>query len=147
MSTDGLPRRMPTSASNQRGQSLTETAIFITMLMLLLAGVIDLGRAYYTYLSLKDAAAEGAAYGSIEPGDLTGIDARVRGESPAGLIDWTGATVTTTFPGGAACRGYGVRVEVMITYNFLTPFIGAIAGSQSIPLRANVVNTILSPPC
>jgi TadE-like protein len=121
-------------------------AISITILMLLLAGVIDLGRVYYSFLSLKDAAAEGAAYGSINPGDLTGIEARTRGESPGGLIDWSGATVTTTFI-GPACRGGGIRVEVTIAYSFMTPFIGAIAGSQSIPLKADVVNTILSPQC
>jgi hypothetical protein len=136
----------PPIERRQHGQSLTEMAIFITLLMLLLAGVIDLGRAYYSFLSLKDAAAEGAAYGSIEPGDLAGIDARVRGESPGGLIDWTGAGVNTTFI-GPACRGGGVRVEVTISYEFLTPFIGAIAGTQTIPLKADVVNTILSPEC
>jgi Flp pilus assembly protein TadG len=136
----------PPTERRQRGQSLTEMAIFITILMLLMAGVIDLGRAYYSYLALKDAAAEGAAYGSIEPGDLAGIDARVRGESPGGLIDWTGAAVNTTFI-GPACRGGGVRVEITITYEFLTPFIGAIAGTQTIPLTADVVNTILSPEC
>ncbi|HSB88543.1 MAG TPA: TadE family protein [Anaerolineales bacterium] len=141
-----IPFRSSSVRSGQRGQSLTEMAIFITILMLLLAGVIDLGRAYYTFLSLKDAAAEGAAYGSIAPGDLAGIDGRVRGESPGGLIDWSGASVNTTFI-GAACRGGGVRVEVTITYTFLTPFITTITGSQSIPLKADVVNTILSPEC
>ena len=140
------PFRDPRTRSSQRGQSLTEMAISITLLMLVLAGVIDLGRAYYSYLSLKDAAAEGAAYGSIAPGDLARIEARVRGESPGGLIDWSGATVNTSFI-GPACRGGGVRVEVTITYTFLTPFIGAITGSQSIPLSADVVNTILYPEC
>jgi hypothetical protein len=139
-------RRLLEPRSHERGQSLTEAAIFITLLMVVLAGVIDLGRMYYTYLALKDAAAEGAAYGSMEPSDLAGVDARVRGESPEGLIDWSGAVVQTTFI-GPPCRGGGVRVEVTITYNFITPFIGAIAGSQSIPLRAEVVNTILAPEC
>src|SRR3990172_7625765 len=114
------PRRSPGPHSGERGQSLTEAAIFITLLMVVLAGLIDLGRMYYTYLSLKDAAAEGAAYGSMEPTDLLEIEAR---------------------------RGSGVRVEVTITYEFITPFIGAIAGSQTIPLSAEVVNTILAPGC
>jgi len=146
MNRFGHQRRPSLQPFNQRGQSLTEMAIFITLLMLVLAGVIDLGRAYYSYLSLKDAAAEGAAYGSIAPYDLSGIEARVRGESPDGLIEWSGAAVDTSFI-GPACRGGGVRVEVTITYSFLTPFIGSIAGAQSIPLSADVVNTILSPEC
>lgn len=139
-------RCSPGPGSHERGQSLTEAAIFITLLMIVLAGLIDLGRMYYTYLALKDAAAEGAAYGSMEPADLAGVEARVRGESPGGLIDWSGAVVQTHFI-GPACRGGGVRVEVSITYSFITPFIGSIAGSQSIPLSAEVVNTILAPEC
>lgn len=130
----------------QRGQSLVETALFITLLMVLMMGVIDLGRAYFSYLSLKDAAAEGAAYASIRPDDLAGIDARVRGESPSGLIDWSTAQVVTTFT-GPACRSYGVRVKVTIDYHLVTPFVGAIVGSQVLPLSADVVNTILSPGC
>ncbi len=132
--------------SSEKGQSLTEMALAITMLLVLLAGVLDLGRAYYTFLSLKDAAAEGAAYGSIAPTDYSGIDARVRGESPNGLIDWSTATVTPTII-GQPCHGGGVRVEVQIQYTLLTPFIGAIVGSQTMPLKAEVVNTILSPMC
>lgn len=133
-------------STHEQGQSLVEAALFLTMLMVLLAGVIDLGRAYFTYLSLKDAAAEGAAYGSIRPDDLAGIEARVRGESPSGLIDWGTAQVVTTFS-GPACRGSGVRVSVTIDYQLLTPFVGAIVGSQVLPLSADVVNTILSPGC
>ncbi|MEW6569319.1 MAG: TadE family protein [Chloroflexota bacterium] len=138
--------RFPVADPRQQGQSLTEMAIFISLLMLVLAGVIDLGRAYYTYLSLKDAAAEGAAYASMVPADLAGIESRVRGESPGGLIDWSEAVVNTTYV-DPPCRGGGVRVEVTISYRFITPFIGAIVGSQSIPLSADVVNTILAPEC
>ncbi len=140
------PRGLPRLRSRERGQSLTEAAIFITLLMVVMAGVMDLGRMYYTYLSLKDAAAEGAAYGSMAPTDLAGIEARVRGESPGGLINWSSAVVGTTYV-GPPCRGGGVQVEVTVSYRFITPFIGAIAGSQTIPLSAEVVNTILSPGC
>ncbi len=145
-----MGRRRVTSAGGtdrgQAGQSLTELAIFITLLMILLAGLIDLGRAYYTYLSLRDAAAEGAAYGSIHPDDLAGIDARTRGESPAGLIDWTTAQVETTYV-GPHCRSNGVRVKVTVDYQLLTPFVGAIVGGQTLRLSADVVDTILSPAC
>lgn len=141
----GVPR-MDGSDRGQAGQSLTELAIFITLLLILLAGLIDLGRAYYTYLSLRDAAAEGAAYGSIHPDDTAGIDTRTRGESPGGLIDWSTASVETTYV-GAHCRGGGVRVKVTVDYQLLTPFVGAIVGGQTLRLSADVVNTILTPAC
>lgn len=134
------------SLKTETGQSLTELAVASTMLLVVLAGVIDIGRMYYTYLGLKDAAAEGAAYGSLAPSDSAGIIARARGESPSGLIDWSGATVTPTVI-GQPCRGNGIRVKVQMDYALITPFIGAIVGGQSLPLQATVVNTILTPAC
>ena len=65
-------RRPSRPPFDQRGQSLTEMAIFITLLMLVLAGVIDLGRAYYSYLSLKDA----AACGEPSPGCMAMVASR-----------------------------------------------------------------------
>jgi hypothetical protein len=132
---------------SQRGQSLTELSLTLIILLTLLAGVLDIGRAYFTFLALRDAAAEGAAYGSFDPTNTAEIDNRVRSESPGpSLVDWSGATVNSTVI-GAACRGGGIEVNVQIDYELLTPFIGAIVGSQSMPLEATVVNTILSPAC
>ena len=131
---------------NQKGQSLTELAITLTILLTLMAGVLDIGRAYYTFLALRDAAAEGAAYGSFDPTNTTEIENRVRRESPGGMISWDSADITVNII-GQACRGGGVEVTAQIDYTLLTPFIGAIAGSQTLPLEATVVNTILSPAC
>ena len=44
----------------ERAQSLTELAISFTFLMLLLAGSVDLARAFFFYLTLADASQEGA---------------------------------------------------------------------------------------
>jgi hypothetical protein len=132
---------------SERGQSLTELSLTLIILLTLLAGVLDIGRAYYTFLALRDAAAEGAAYGSFDPTNSAEIEARVRAESPGpSIVDWTGASINSTVI-GAACRGGGIEVNVQISYELLTPFIGAIVGSQSMPLEATVVNTILSPAC
>lgn len=138
--------RIVRSNEKGRGQSLTEMALMLPILMMLLAGVLDLGRAYFTFLALRDAAAEGAAYGSLDPTNTAEIDARVRGESPSGFVEWSGVTVNTTYS-GPACRGQAIRVTVQTNYHLFTPFIGSIVGSQTLPLQASVVNTILSPAC
>src|SRR5512143_1254270 len=65
------------SNKNERGQSMVELALTITFLMMLLAGTIDLGRAFFTWLAMRDAAQEGASYGSVNPNDVSGIQARV----------------------------------------------------------------------
>ena len=54
----------------ERGQSLTELALSMVVMLILLAGVADLGRAFFTYIALRDAAQEGALYGSFAFGEI-----------------------------------------------------------------------------
>jgi Flp pilus assembly protein TadG len=49
----------------EQGQSLVELAMSLTILLILLAGLVDLGRAFFTYITLRDAAQEGAAYATV----------------------------------------------------------------------------------
>ncbi len=49
----------------QKGQSLVELAVTISLLITLLIGVVDMGMAMYTWITIRDAAQEGAVYGSI----------------------------------------------------------------------------------
>src|SRR5512140_1334539 len=51
----------------ERGQSLVELAISLTVMMLLLSGAVTFGIALFSYVSMRDAAGEGALYGSIRP--------------------------------------------------------------------------------
>ena len=51
----------------ERGQSLVETAVVFPILLLLLAAVIDFGRAFDVYIVLTNAAREGARFGSANP--------------------------------------------------------------------------------
>ncbi len=55
------------SHKNERGQSLTEFALMAPLLVLVLLGAIDLGRAYFAYVSITNAAREGARYGMDNP--------------------------------------------------------------------------------
>lgn len=136
----------------ERGQSLVELALMMTLLVLILAGVLDLARAYYSYLALRDAAGEGAYYGSIHPlwktstdnADPDNVTYRVRNSAPSGgLISLTGAAVTVTAPSTAA--GNYITVTVSTNFQIITPFIGAIVGSQTLPLSARSAAKILSP--
>ena len=51
----------------ERGQSLVEMAMSLVILLLLVGGVVDFGRAFFTFMALRDAVQEGALYGSINP--------------------------------------------------------------------------------
>lgn len=51
----------------RRGQGLVEFALSITILLLLMMGTVDLGRAFVVWLAIHDAAAEGALYAAVNP--------------------------------------------------------------------------------
>lgn len=51
----------------ERGQSLVEVALSFPILLLILSGMLDIGRVYYTYIALEDAAAEGAKFLALNP--------------------------------------------------------------------------------
>ena len=132
----------------ERGQSLVELALSLTMILLLLSGAVDFSIAYFSFSAMQDAAQEGALYGSINPDDEEGIEDRVRHASsnPVDLLNESLVDVVVTLT-GAACEGNEVRVNVIYDYPISMPFIGAIIGTQQIRLNASVTDTILQPVC
>jgi hypothetical protein len=139
----------------ERGQSMIELALSFTVLLFLLMGVIDLGRAFFALSSMRDAAQEGAVFGSLSPVDKNGyinsaaIISRVRNSSntPVDLND-EDIRVVPSLVGAALCHGNGMRIDVYwdefpLVFPFWEPFFGI----STIPLHARVEDTILKPPC
>ncbi|MGQ9832865.1 MAG: TadE family protein [Candidatus Villigracilaceae bacterium] len=133
---------------NEHGQSLVEFAISLTVILLLLAGAVDFGMAFFSFIALRDAAQEGALYGSMSPTDTNGIIARVRGASnrPVDLSNTSTVQVTPQII-GQPCEGGGIQVTVVYSYPISMPFLSAILGQNTIPIRASVTDTILQPTC
>ena len=138
------------SFKHERGQSLVEFAISLTAILILLAGAVDFGIGLFHYVAMRDAAQEGALYGSMNPDNAAGIQDRIKNAAGgSGMIydlyasgDLT-ASVTYT---GAHCEGNGITVTLSYDYPISMPFIGAFVG-EFIRLRASVTDTILTPPC
>ena len=144
----------------ESGQSMVEMALISTVLILLLAGVLDFGRMYFTYLALQNAAGEGATYGSIFPThqyppghpdctipeycepDPDNIIYRVLNESPSGLVDWSTTDITVVPELDPPIAGTSITVTVEFEYDVITPVIEVIAG-DTLTLRATAVNTIV----
>lgn len=127
---------------NQRGQSLVELAISFTVLLILLGGAIDLGRAFFAYIAVRDAAQEGATYGALHPADTIGVEQRVR-HSASGPINLTSTTEVIVTSSPDPSNGY---YQVTVQYNFkpMMPIMSVIMGPGTFPLRATVTQTILS---
>src|SRR5512146_3452737 len=60
-------RPVRSSSRRQQGQSLVELAISLTVMLLLLAGAVTFGMALFSYVAIRDAAQEGALFGSFNP--------------------------------------------------------------------------------
>lgn len=134
---------------DERGQSMVELAVSLVFLLTLIAGVVDLGRAFFTHIALRDAAQEGALYGSIDADTKSDADVETRVEDVlSDRVDPADLTVTVT-PSLSSSSCAGDTIQVTVTFdNFpiTMPFLGAVIGQQ-VDLSANVVDTILSPPC
>lgn len=151
---------MKTKKKNERGQSLVELAISLVVLLFLLSGVVEFGIAFFQFIQLRDAAQEGALYGSINPpaapGDAkeTAIKNRVRSASdePIDLSEAAGlVTITVTTTGSPPCAGESVTVNVAFDHKVFMPFVSSIIkamnGAPVIPLNGTVTDTILQPAC
>ena len=148
-----------TNQRTERGQSLTEFALALVILLTLVAGIVDLGRMFFAYIIIRDAAQEGAVYGSIaDKSDLTAfqteVESRVKEaftdpDNPSDTpIDISKLQVQTNVIGATcATPGSGVRVKVDYAVPVTMPFLGTIIGSQEMKMSAIVENAILSPAC
>ena len=146
--------------TSERGQSLVELSISLVLLLILLSGAVEFGVAFFQFVQLRDAAQEGALYGSMNPSDCDNILARVKGasSSPINLttaVSSGDASITTTIDNNACsssgtyatldCEGYGLKVDIRYDHKIFMPFLPQILGRTTIPLHATVTDTILSP--
>ena len=146
-----VDKRMSTEkySSSEHGQSMVELAVSLVFLLILIAGVVDLGRAFFTHIALRDAAQEGALYGSIDADTKSDADIVARvGDVLSDRVNPADLTVSVTPSlSSSSCAGDSIQVTVSFdNFPITMPFLGAVIGQQ-VDLSANVVDTILSPPC
>jgi Flp pilus assembly protein TadG len=140
-------RKIPKDNCSERGQSFAELALTLVVLLILIAGIVDLGRAFFTYIALRDAAQEAAVYGSINPADSSGINSRGMAVL-TNRIDTSTVSILPTFSGACANGSNTIQVVVQFSnFNITMPFLGTLVGSQNFNITASVTDTILSPMC
>jgi Flp pilus assembly protein TadG len=104
-------------------------AIVSMFLLVLVLGIVDLGRAITTNISVRDAVQEGAMYGAFTKDVTTAeIDARVK--ASVSEPDLSTATITVyceTDPRDLQ-DGTRVRVEMIYDVDLITPIVGPALG-------------------
>jgi len=115
-----MKRRAWMKQARDRGAAAIEFALLFPLLMLIVFGIIDFGRALNAQITLTQAAREGARLDALgEPNVVSQTQAAATGLSPVSVS-------VTACPPGAAPTVNAV-VDVTYTFEFVTP-IGVIAG-------------------
>jgi Flp pilus assembly protein TadG len=125
----------------EKGQSLVEVALALPVLLLILAGALDLGRLYYVTVAITDAAGEGAAYAAINPNNTDEIISRAQAAS-SGMVQIETGDVTIDCPVVAA--GKPVTVTVGYDFTVATPLVNMIVPDGVLKLRGVAAESILS---
>jgi hypothetical protein len=129
------------SVPKERGQSMVELAITITFLMVLLAGTIDLGHAFFVWQQMRDAAQEGASYASICPTPVDDVIDRTR----ANLVNSSNFTVEYAPPSTAVVKQVTITIKTDLPINM--PFLGTILGTDKIHITATINDSIITSDC
>lgn len=127
-----------------RGQSLVEFALILPVFILVLVGILDLGRAVYAFNTLNNAAREGSRLAIV---DQTVTHIKAHAAQQTGWLGVKPAQVTVDFrspddpltagscpgaPGSGAIVGCLAVVRVEYAFDAATPVISQIVGTISL---------------
>ena len=110
------------------GQSLLELALVLPLLLFVIFGVLDLGRVFFSTITLISAAREGARYLSVYPDDISNISGpyagtiqtAIREAGDSGLVLAPSAVTpscTNSDDDPGTCDG-GLPAIVTVTHDF-----------------------------
>jgi Flp pilus assembly protein TadG len=116
-----MRRRRAATDSHDRGSVAVEFALLLPVLLLIIFGTIDFGRAINAQITLTQAAREGARLASL---GYTSSAVTTRTQSAATGLSNVTVTVTTCAAGAGA--GVDGVVNVSYPFTFITP-VGAFA--------------------
>ena len=130
-----------------RGQSSVEVALILVVLVPIIIGAVDLGRAYFAYDTLVHAVNEGARRGSFDT-NTTNVVTTVQTSAPVLAIPSANVTVTcysgsttTTKTCASMTSGDSVQVTTNLLFTPVTPGLAALLPGGTLTLVATAQRT------
>lgn len=108
----------------ERGAAAVEMALVLPVLLLVLGGLVDLGRAFYTQMVLTSAANEGAR--TVTTGSTWG-QAQTRITQASGALTVVSASSPNISPTSTCATGTAVVVTVNQSSAFTWTLLGAVS--------------------
>ncbi|HSM24674.1 MAG TPA: TadE/TadG family type IV pilus assembly protein, partial [Anaerolineaceae bacterium] len=157
----------------EKGQSMVELAVAVVVLLILVSGVVDLGRVAFHYIAMRDAAQEAASYASVFPNnnqqifmratdgiagdgvDPSRIEVNLKIYKASGTYEcnWSvlspevcAADVDSSDSNEVSVNNV---IEVTITdsaFPITMPLLGSFLGSQTINLNTTIQDVVLYVP-
>ena len=122
---------------NEKGQAAAELALVLPVLLLILFGCIDLGRVFASWMTLTNAAREGARFGSMHPLDVPGIRNAALAEATAGGLTGVSVAVSTA---GSGTGDPSITVDTAGTVKLVTP----IPGTRVVTMQASATMVVMN---
>jgi Flp pilus assembly protein TadG len=94
-----------TQLRNNRGQALVEFALLLPLVMLILIGIVEFGRAWQAKQTLTDAAREGARIAAVANGQYTTDTVQAKVKAMVQSAGFDSSAVTITYPLGCHFTG------------------------------------------
>lgn len=131
-------------ARGEQGAAVIETAMVTVVMLLLFAGAIDVGRMFYNYIAITNAAREGARMAARLPCDAASGASRsaVRNAIVAAVVGEAAAVGTVILPANVAitpdpvatgCAAAGTAIRVTVAFDF-TNLLSNVLGSAGVRL-------------
>ena len=122
---------------NDRGGSMVELALLLPLLLLIFAGIGDLGRAFRDYIIITNVAREGARYASLhaDPSFAVSTKQAAIDEAQASGITLAPSNVTLTLVPADPAPGQIGTATITVTYRF-NLIVGHILGSSVITMQS-----------
>lgn len=122
------------------GSSLIEFALIAFMSVIVLLGIVEMGRMVLVYTTLANSARAGARYAIVHGGDRTGsgvngpsgpgstaqVQTVVQNFASAGLLNTSNLTITVSYPYGVNAAGSPVSVTVTYPYDPLVGYFNSM---------------------
>jgi hypothetical protein len=128
---NSIPTRW--TRDNERGVVLIEFALVLPLLLVLFAGMFDLGLAFQRYQAVTNAAREGARMAVLPGYSTADVESRVRAYLAASGVPGTATIVVTpitmTPAGGSLFTVMKVHVQVTHVFTLLGPIATLVGGT------------------
>ena len=112
-------RRM---VKSEKGQSMVELALILPIIILILFGILEFGRIFYSYIVITNAAREGARVGAVGSPDSVIIE-RIREAAPLPYAESKLAITRLEPHEDARTPGIPLTVEVAYDVDLVTPIL------------------------